>query len=232
MLEPYGLTFIEIGEQLSSVDSGIRLIEGMSPNDPDRVLRSDELTQIIETFVKMADVFKKIDMPVSLELLSEVHSNPPQTSREILLIRTVIISEIKSKTFLFVPPHLSKYYDVVHSSLVTTAFPSATKELISSGNCLAVGLATACVFHAMRAAEIGVRSLGVALNVSFPDKPLELAEWANILDQADSKIVAMKLLPRGANKDEELKILFPSRTTISLFQGRMAYSGRPCPRNV
>jgi hypothetical protein len=57
----------------------------------------------------------------------------------------------------------------------------------------------------MRAAEIGVRSLGVALNVSFPDKPLELAEWANILDQADSKIVAMKLLSRGANKDEELK---------------------------
>jgi hypothetical protein len=77
MLEPYGLTFIEIGEQLSSVDSGIRLIAGMSPNDPDRVLRSDELTQIIETFDKMADVFKKIDMPVSLELLSEVHSNPP-----------------------------------------------------------------------------------------------------------------------------------------------------------
>jgi hypothetical protein len=77
MLEPYGLTFIEIGEQLSSVDSGIRLIEGMSPNDPDRVLRSDELTQIMETFDKMADVFKKIDMPVSLELLSEVHSNPP-----------------------------------------------------------------------------------------------------------------------------------------------------------
>ena len=58
-------------------DSGIRLIEGMSPNDPDRVLRSDELTQIMETFDKMADVFKKIDMPVSLELLSEVHSNPP-----------------------------------------------------------------------------------------------------------------------------------------------------------
>jgi hypothetical protein len=38
----------------------------------------------------------------------------------------------------------------------------------------------------------------------FPDKPLELAEWQNILDQCDSKILAMKVLPRGTHKDEEL----------------------------
>jgi hypothetical protein len=72
-----------------------------------------------------------------------------------------------------------------------------------AGNSLAVGLYTACVFHSMRAAEIGVRALAIPLKVSFPDKPIELAEWQNILDQADSKIVAMKALPRGTRKDEE-----------------------------
>jgi hypothetical protein len=40
--------------------------------------------------------------------------------------------------------------------------------------------------------------------VSCPDKPLELAEWQNIPDQADSKIVAMKALPRGTHKDDKL----------------------------
>jgi hypothetical protein len=56
----------------------------------------------------------------------------------------------------------------------------------------------------MRAAEIGVRVLGVGLGVAFPNKPLELAEWASILDQADAKIVGMRQLRGGTHKDEEL----------------------------
>jgi hypothetical protein len=70
----------------------------------------------------------------------------------------------------------------------------------------------------MRAAEIGMRVLGHALGVSFPDKPLELAEWQNILDQADSKIVAMKQLPRGTNKDEELSFFSQSAVQFRYFK--------------
>jgi HEPN domain-containing protein len=89
-------------------------------------------------------------------------------------------------------------------SIITVAFPSASEELVAAGNGLTASLYTACVFHSMRAAEIGLRALGNELGVSFPDKPIELAEWANILDQAESKIVAMKALPRGTEKDEQL----------------------------
>jgi hypothetical protein len=70
----------------------------------------------------------------------------------------------------------------------------------------------------MRAAEIGVRVLGAALGVSFPDKPLELAEWQNILDQADSKIIAMKNLPRGTHKDEELNFYSQSAVQFRYFK--------------
>jgi len=38
-----------------------------------------------------------------------------------------------------------------------SAFPSAIDDLIDAANCLAVECSTACVFHAMRAAEIGLR---------------------------------------------------------------------------
>ena len=59
----------------------------------------------------------------------------------------------------------------------------------------------------MRAAEIGVRALGKALGVSFPDKPIELAEWQTILEQCQFKINGMKALPKGTHKDEELQII-------------------------
>jgi hypothetical protein len=65
------------------------------------------------------------------------------------------------------------YHDIIFQSAITNAFPSASKELVASGNSLAAGLFTASVFHSMRAAEIGMRCLGRALDVSFPHKPIE-----------------------------------------------------------
>jgi cytochrome P450 len=103
-------------------------------------------------------------------------------------------------------------------SIVTVAFPLAAKELVSAGNAFAAGLPTSCVFHSMRAAEIGVRVLAKALGVTFPDKPIELAEWQNILDQADSKIVAKKNLPRGSAKDEELNFYSQAAVQFRYFK--------------
>jgi hypothetical protein len=119
---------------------------------------------------------------------------------------------------LFVPQHRSEYYEQTLPNTVIAAFPTASKELVAAGNSLAVGLYTACVFHSMRAAEIGVRVLGKELSVSFPDKPLELVEWHNILDQADSKIVAMKALPGGTHKDEEVNFYSQAAVQFRYFK--------------
>ena len=70
----------------------------------------------------------------------------------------------------------------------------------------------------MRAAEIGVRVLAKELKVSFPDKPLELAEWQNILDQADSKIIDMKALPRGTFKDEQVNFYSQAAVQFRYFK--------------
>lgn len=59
-----------------------------------------------------------------------------------------------------------------------------------------------------------MRAMAKELGVSFPDKPIELAEWQNILDKADSIVVNMKNLPRGTHKDEELK--FYSQACVQL----------------
>jgi hypothetical protein len=94
----------------------------------------------------------------------------------------------------------------------------ASKELVWAGNALACGLYTATVFHSMRAAEIGVRVLGKELGVEFPDKPLELAEWQSILDNCDSKIGAMKQLPRGTEKDDKLNFYSQAAVQFRYFK--------------
>jgi HEPN domain-containing protein len=128
------------------------------------------------------------------------------------------MTDIEKTVFLYIPEHLAKYYEIVFPSIVTTAFPLASKELVWAGNALAVGAYTACVFHSMRAAEIGVRVLGNELGVEFPDKPLELAEWQNILDKSDSIIGEMKKMRRGTDKDEKLNFYSQAAVQFRYFK--------------
>jgi hypothetical protein len=157
-------------------------------------------------------------------LVQPASGDLPQTRREFELLLRAVTAEIKKTTFRFVPEHLAKYRDLILQSTITTAFPLASKELVEAGSCLAASLYTASVFHAMRGAEIGLRVLGNELNVSFPDKPIELAELQNILDSCDSKIVAMKNLPRGAAKAKSLT--FYSQAAVQFRYFKDAYRVR------
>jgi hypothetical protein len=109
-----------------------------------------------------------------------------------------VYSELEGRLFLYVPTNVAGHYDNddVLSEIARIAFPSCHRELIESGNCLACGLWTASVFHAMRAAEIGVKVMGKSLGVTFPDKPVDLAEWQQILNSIGhlEKPVAARLL--------------------------------------
>lgn len=153
----------------------------------------------------LQDECSNLNLPVSKLLFENAMNDIPESSRELKILFDCLIYELKAQLFLFLPPHLAKYYELALPGIITSSFPTAGNELIAAGNTLATRFYTACVFHSMRGAEIGVRALGAALGVTFPNKPLELAEWQIILDQADSKIIAMKNMRSGTCKDEELK---------------------------
>jgi hypothetical protein len=70
----------------------------------------------------------------------------------------------------------------------------------------------------MRAAEIGVRVLGRAVEVSFPDKPLELAEIQQILVQVESKIRKMQDQPKSQTKDEQLNFYSEAAVQFRYFK--------------
>ena len=211
-------TYLKLGMSMSEADIMFTFLESDSHQDGGALSAALPKKKIVEeldepgkdelreTLTKMHDFCREIGLSTSRRMLKRALIDLPETSREFAMLRQTIMSEMKERLFLFVPGDRARYYesDSLVSDLVKKVFPSATRELRSAGNCYAAAQFTACVFHLMRAAEVGVRVLGDALNVSFPTHPLELADWQNILDQADSKIVAMKNLPRGTHKDEEL----------------------------
>jgi hypothetical protein len=61
---------------------------------------------------------------------------------------------------------------------------------------------TACVFHMMRIAELGMRALAHERQISFKKHPLEWADWENIIDQIDANAkAATTTMSRGPERD-------------------------------
>ena len=184
---------------------------------------SHDLTQfdkdtIKETVIALADLCKRISLPTSLQLLKDRENDPPLTSREWEMLVAAVRAELKTNLFVFVPAHRSKYYDLILQSVITTAFPIASNELVASGDALAVGLYTATVFHAMRAAEIGIRVLGTDLNIVL-NKPIETAEWQEILNAMTAPIKAIENMPKSTpNRDDDLQFYSEAAAQFRFFK--------------
>jgi hypothetical protein len=82
--------------------------------------------------------------------------------------------------------------DDLFGKSVSEAFPSAKADIKAAGDCIAVDLNTAAVFHLMRAAELGMRALAVHLKVRLTHKgkpkPIEHGGWEEIINHIENKI--------------------------------------------
>jgi hypothetical protein len=83
--------------------------------------------------------------------------------------REGIIKDLRKWWFAAIKPELSNYceQEQLFGSEVYEAFAKARNEIRDSGNCIAVGLDTAAVFHLMRVAEFGLRALAKKLRVQL-----------------------------------------------------------------
>ena len=90
--------------------------------------------------------------------------------------------------FMMISASEATYYNnpVLFGSDVAERFPKANKEITEAGNCYATGNNTACVFHLMRAVELGARALVRQLKVSknLP-RPAELCDWGTIVRELE-----------------------------------------------
>jgi len=110
---------------------------------------------------------------------------------------------------------------------VVSAFPSALPDIREAGDCVAVGLNDAAVFHLMHIVEWGLRALAAHLGLSriVIDRktkktiPMEYSDWERILnqmrDKVDKKVAAMK---RGPKKQEAQQFYYPAFLEVAGFK--------------
>ncbi len=170
----------------------------------DMPIKAEEQADLKKFLLSLKKHADELNLKVSSGILDKKLADLPQNQREFELLISVIKEEIKSHLFLYIPRHRAIYHELVSNFESFKSFPDATHEAIRAGSCYAVGEYTACVFHSMRMAELGLKSLAKYLNVSFPF-PIELADWQNIIDKIESEIKELNKLPKSAEKDEKLK---------------------------
>lgn len=104
----------------------------------------------------------------------------PEISTQLEAIRVSITKEIDEKSILLVPEHLQALYKQKEPPMgqrVLSAFPSARTDIAEAARCRALDRNTACIFHLMRALEVGMCALW---RDTYGGTPGDL-KWGSIL---------------------------------------------------
>lgn len=174
MLKEYAHKYVQLGIWMH--EQGARLYMATDePNDPGRPLSNSELSELKRHLNDLLDVCVRLGLKTAELSLQRAATDPPKTYREFDIYIRVLMDELKSQLFLFVPAERSAFYQ---AELKLSDFPAAEAELIRSGNCFATAEYTASVFHAMRAVEVGLDA--VRINLGLPARNVNEKSWGNI----------------------------------------------------
>lgn len=114
-----------------------------------------------------------------------------------------INEELESRWFGSVPTDRGDYLEdkwIVPDSSLAQHFPTATTELRAAGRCYAYGESNACVFHSMKAMEVGMNALAQRLGV-----PFRVEQWHVVIQSIESAVrqrSAGKKTPRRLKDDK------------------------------
>lgn len=183
--------------------------------DPDQDFK-EQLSEFLE---KMRKYLIQLNLEVSLDRLGrfahlikggsfgEDKCSWEVADREITELLNCILNESGSRHFAFIPSERAKYFEQekLFGDDVYNNFESARPEIKNAGNCIAADLYSAAVFHLMRAAEHGLRTLALndPVKIILPF-PLEYAGWQDMIDKIEAHKKTFVAMTRGPAKDEEL----------------------------
>jgi hypothetical protein len=208
MLTKFAQEFMRLGEQISGARVVFEMVDAEEADSPRKELSAEEYAQLSFAFSQIFQLCDDLGLSTSKELFHRavVDALLPQTGREFEIYITALNAEMKSKLFVFIPSHRQKFMQPRHFMAEGTkeAFPKAREEMANAGRSHAVGIHTAAVFHCMRAVEIGLRTMAIALDVKVGEVPLELADQEAVIRGIESKINGMKDRKKTAEKDDDL----------------------------
>ena len=140
----------------------------------------------------------------------------PSNVTEYNILTNCIEAEIGSKLLFYVEKEKAKYYDCndLLSEISATGFPIASQELMKAGDCYALDQNTACVYHCMRALEIGLRALAADVGVVW-----SVQQWHVVINEVEKAIKNIgNSLPAGQAKSERMQFLSEAAKEFAWFK--------------
>lgn len=167
-------------------------------------LTEDERQRLIRLSDCMCREFENLEMTAGSDQLFRLGLHLPtititECRTRLTTLRELLESELKKQKFFFIPKDKAAYFDVdaPFGQTVRDQFPNGNREARAAGNCLAINLPDASVFHSMRCAEYGMRALAKDRRIKFNNmESIEFAEWGMLI-QALEKAASTVLQRKG-----------------------------------
>lgn len=143
-----------------------------------------------------------IDISASASQLKSRVRYPEKSSIELWIVwrdfRREIVNGLVKHSLMYIPKPEKDFYNqkMLFGKKIYDNFPSARYDIETAGTCYAVGSYTACVFHSMRAVEIGAREMVKRLKVQRhlpPNRPIELCDWGKLRIALDKGIDVLEI---------------------------------------
>jgi hypothetical protein len=147
--------------------------------------------------------------PFNLEIRQGISWSEMRNQAKALL--EAIHSELCFRRFAFVTTAKATLHDTfaLQWGVIWTQFPDVKEDSQDAVDCYALEKNTACVFHMMRVAEMGLRSIAKKVKVKLTDKkeplPVEFATWNKVIDGIKTKIAAVRTKPKSTRQNEQLQ---------------------------
>jgi hypothetical protein len=135
----------------------------------------------------------------------------PEIRNQATVLTEAIEGELTYRRFAFVSTPKAKLLDEFRKDWATVLekFPATEEDVQHSVECFALEQNTACVFHLMRVAELGLREVAKRVSVKLTDKgkpqPIEFATWDKVIQGINTKIIAARSMPHGPRKNKQLQ---------------------------
>jgi hypothetical protein len=140
-----------------------------------------------------------IDEPLLQPLGRSAPFTLAELSFELKELHREIAEALSIHKFIVLPGSDAEFYDnyLLFGFDVAKEFPQANIQIKFAGTCYAVGSYTACVFHLMRAVEVGARCMVTKLKVqrhlmrNGRPMPVELCDWGMLIAALEKGMLAL-----------------------------------------
>lgn len=165
---------------------------------------------------------------MAIRLVDGLNGQLPTTCSELLWkldsLQSQIQNESQKRIFMAIDQADSGFFekDRLFGDDVYTNFPTARDDIKESGNCLASGCATACIFHLMRVAEIGLRVLAWDRRVRFLKRPhilIENRQWEEILIELEKSEAEIQKYKNTSAREAQLAFYHGAMVELRAFKG-------------